>query len=65
MELDGGTLVIKRIAVHYLLSLDPGADRDVVTRVLGFHADHCPVARSIGGCIAIATELEVVPVSAH
>jgi uncharacterized OsmC-like protein len=59
MELEGDTLVIKRISVRYRLALDPGADRSIVDRVLGFHAEHCPVARSIGGCIAITTELDV------
>lgn len=59
MEVEGDTLVIKRISVRYRLALDPGADRSIVDRVLGFHAEHCPVARSVGGCIAITTELDV------
>lgn len=32
----------------------------MIDRVLDFHAEHCPVARSIGGCIDISTEVEVV-----
>ncbi len=35
------------------------AKRDVAERVLGFHADYCPVARTIGGCVAISTSLEM------
>lgn len=58
--MEGDTLVLKRISVRYVLALDPGADRNVAERALGFHAQHCPVARSIGGCIAIATDLEVI-----
>jgi hypothetical protein len=29
--------------------------------VLGFHADRCPVARTIGGCVAITTSLDLRP----
>jgi uncharacterized OsmC-like protein len=29
--------------------------------VLGFHAERCPVARTIGGCVAISTSLELNP----
>lgn len=42
----------------YRLSPAEEVDRAKVDRVLGFHADHCPVARSIGGSIAITTDLE-------
>jgi uncharacterized OsmC-like protein len=50
--------VIRRIHVRYRLKADP-AHRETSQRVLAFHADHCPVARSIGGCIAILTSLEM------
>jgi uncharacterized OsmC-like protein len=53
--------VIKRIHVRYLLTVDAGVDLAVVERVHGFHADRCPVARSIGGAIAITTEFETIP----
>jgi len=50
-------LVIRRIHVTYTLrGVDPGR-REVVERVHGFHADFCPVARSIGAAIDISTEL--------
>jgi hypothetical protein len=29
--------------------------------VLGFHADRCPVARTIGGCVTISTSLDLHP----
>ena len=58
MELDGKVLVIRRIHVHYHLKIVPDK-REVAKRVLGFHADFCPVARTIGGCVAITTSLEM------
>lgn len=52
-------LVIKRITVHYRLSL--AADRrKEAERVHGFHARFCPVARSLEGGIDVRTELELV-----
>jgi organic hydroperoxide reductase OsmC/OhrA len=33
--------------------------RETVEKVHGFHADYCPVARSIKGCIDITTELHM------
>ena len=58
--MEGGVLVLKRIVVRYLLTVDDGVDLAVVERVHGFHADKCPVARSIGDAIAISTELATV-----
>jgi len=56
--------VVKRIRVTYHLAVDEAviadeAKRAVIDRVLGFHADHCPVARTIGGCVDITTSLEL------
>jgi uncharacterized OsmC-like protein len=48
--------VIKRIHVRYLLRVGADVDLAVVERVHGFHADNCPVARSIRAAIAISTE---------
>ena len=45
--------------MRYQLRVDPGTDRAVIERVHDFHAEHCPVARSISGCIGITTEVEV------
>ncbi len=56
VELDGKVLVIRRIHVRYHLQTEP-TKRETAERVLGFHADACPVARTLGGCIAITTEL--------
>ena len=51
-------MVVRRIHVTYHLRIAPDK-REVATRVHGFHAEHCPLARSIGGCVAITTSLEV------
>jgi uncharacterized OsmC-like protein len=58
VELEGKVLVIRRIHVRYHLKIAPDK-REVAERVLGFHADFCPVARTIGGCVAITTSLEM------
>jgi uncharacterized OsmC-like protein len=51
--------VLRRVHARYHLVLDADADRDKVDRVLGFHADRCPVARSVRAAIDITTSLEV------
>jgi uncharacterized OsmC-like protein len=58
IEKEGSVLVVKRIHVEYQLT---GVDEDqqkTVERVLEFHADKCPVARSISPQIAITTSVE-------
>ena len=56
--MDGRVLVIRRIQVRYRLKLEP-AKREAAERVLGFHAEHCPVARTLSPCVAISTALEM------
>lgn len=50
--------MLKRIHVTYRLAADPDADRTAIERVHGFHADRCPVARSLKGGIDVTTSLE-------
>ena len=57
VELDGKTLVVKRIAVTYRGLQFAEDDRAKVERVLAVHADGCPVARSLRGAIEITTQL--------
>jgi len=58
IEKDGKVLVIKRIHVTYMLKGVAGEEaRDKAERAHGFHADYCPVARSIRDSIDITTEL--------
>ena len=57
---DDGVLVVRKVHVRYRLRADPGK-REVIDRVLDFHARKCPVARTIDGCIEVTTELELIP----
>jgi len=63
VEREENILVIKRIFVSYHLKVADG-HRDTAKRVHGFHADYCPVAKSIGGCIDIITDLNMESLSA-
>jgi len=56
--LEGKVMVIRRIHVRYHLQIDPDK-REVAERVLGFHADACPTARTIRDCVDITTSLEM------
>jgi uncharacterized OsmC-like protein len=58
IETEEKVLVIRRIHVRYTLKLDR-EQRETAERVHDFHADHCPVARTIRGCVDITTELEM------
>lgn len=51
---------MKRIHVTYHLQGATADDHEKVDRVLGFHADKCPVARSIRDSIDITTEVQYV-----
>jgi len=56
--LDGKVMVIKRIHVTYHLKLKP-EQRETAVKVHDFHADYCPVARTMKGCVEISTELNM------
>ena len=56
---DGKVLLIKRIHVTYELKIAV-ENRETAVRVHDFHADYCPVARSIRDSIEITTELTMV-----
>ena len=58
IEKEGNVLVVRRIHVTYHLRVAPDK-RQVAERVHGFHAEYCPVARTIGHCVAITTSLEM------
>jgi uncharacterized OsmC-like protein len=58
IEKDGKVLVIRRIHVTYQLKLKP-EQQETAQKVHGFHADFCPVARSIKDSIDISTELKM------
>jgi organic hydroperoxide reductase OsmC/OhrA len=49
-------LVIKRIRVRYRLRLR-AEQRETAERAHAAHQQHCPVARTLKGCVEITTEL--------
>jgi uncharacterized OsmC-like protein len=55
---DDGVLVVNRIDVRYTLDVQHQL-RDAAVRAHELHAAHCPVARSIGAAVTIATTLEL------
>ncbi|MCP5096671.1 MAG: hypothetical protein GY943_14050 [Chloroflexi bacterium] len=58
VEKDGKVLIIKRIhVIHHLKTAVE--NRETVARVLDFHADFCPVARSIRDSIEITTKVKI------
>ncbi len=57
IEVDEKVLVVKRIHVTYHLKAEAD-QRPTAERVLGVHAQACPLARSISGCVMITTSLD-------
>ncbi len=55
--------MVRRIHVRYRLRLRP-EQRAVAERVHGVHADACPVYRTIRGCVAITTSLDMEEIAA-
>ncbi len=58
IEKDGNVLVVKRIHVTYNLRIAPD-QREAAQRVLEFHADFCPVARTLKVSVEITTSLQM------
>lgn len=58
---DDRVLVVSRIRVSYTLraTLDDEA-RGKLDRAMQRHTEKCPVARTIGDCVEISTEIRVV-----
>jgi len=56
VELDGKTLVIRRIHVKFTLECAP-EQRETAERVHGFFAQSCPIYRSIHPQINVTTEV--------
>ena len=57
MVLEEKVLVIRRIRVRYVLRGCADDRREAAERAHVHHAQRCPVARTIGGCVDITTEL--------
>ncbi len=62
IEKEGKALVIKRIHVSYHLKAS-AEHKETIERVHSFHADYCPVAQTIKGCVEITTSLEIEDVA--
>ncbi len=60
IEKEDNVLVLRRIHVAYRLRIAP-SQMETARRVHSFHANYCPVARTIRDCVAITTELELIP----
>ena len=56
MELEGKTLILRRIHVRFSLECDP-AQQETAQRVHGMYAQACPVYRSIHPQIAVTSEV--------
>ena len=55
---EGGVLIIRAVHVDYHLRLDP-AKREAAERAHRLHAERCPVARTLQGCVRITTSLHL------
>jgi uncharacterized OsmC-like protein len=59
IEKEGNVLVVRRIHVTYYLKVE-AEKYEKARRAHEIHVDYCPVARTIRGCVAITTDLEVI-----
>ncbi len=55
-------LFIERIHVRYRLELSDSSLADAARRAHEVHHPKCPVYRTVSGCIAITTDLDLVEV---
>ncbi len=51
-------LVVRRVHVSYRLKVTED-QRETAEKVHGFHADYCPMARTIRDCVKVTTSLEL------
>jgi uncharacterized OsmC-like protein len=58
VEKEDNVLVIRRIHVTYHLKMDI-EKRETAERAHSIHVNYCPVARTIGGCVEISTEMVI------
>lgn len=57
IEKEGNVLVVRRIHVSYRLKATQ-EQRETAERVLVFHADFCPMYKSVKAAIEVTTSLE-------
>jgi uncharacterized OsmC-like protein len=58
VEKEGRVLIVKRIFVDYHLKL-AAENREAAMRAHELHADFCPIARTLKGCVQITTRLHM------
>ncbi len=61
MEVDNRVLVVRRMHVTYHLRVAPDK-REAAIRAHSVHAGSCPMARTLQGCVAITTSLDLLDV---
>ncbi|MFI9772516.1 OsmC family protein [Streptomyces sp. NPDC052415] len=59
LVVDQGVIRIKAIHVAYTLALSDQVDEAKAHRAHDTHVRYCPVARSIGGCIELTSDLTI------
>ena len=60
VERGGDASLLRRIHVRYRLPVVAETDRAKIDRVMGFHARHCGIYRSLHPQIEITTGLELI-----
>lgn len=58
-ELEDRLILLKRIHVHYRLTIPPGS-REKVDRALSTHAEKCPTAASLKGSVEVTWSADVM-----
>ncbi len=56
----GDASVLRSVHVRYRLPVGPETDRSKIDRVMGLHAQHCGIYRSLHPQVEITTELELI-----
>jgi hypothetical protein len=60
VERGGQASVLRSVHVRFRLPVTPDTDRSKIDRVMGFHAQHCGIYKSLHPQIRMTTELELV-----
>jgi uncharacterized OsmC-like protein len=60
VERGGDASVLRGVHVRYHLPVGRETDRKKIDRVMGFHAQHCGIYRSLHPQVEITTELVLV-----
>jgi uncharacterized OsmC-like protein len=61
VERGGDASVLRAVHVRFRLPVTAETDRSKIDRVMGFHAQHCGIYKSLHPQVRMSTELELVP----